>query len=75
MNTNTTRGRKPIAFSFPSGEFKVKELAQTLNVSIPFIHIKMKQAGVKIKKLRFEKSAGATKGRSAGVYLYDETAS
>ena len=66
----SNRGRKPIPFTFPAGEFKVKDLAAQYDVSVPFIHIKMKNAGDRVKKLRDERVAGR-KGRSAGVYQYE----
>lgn len=76
MNTDTPttpkRGRKPINFSFPSGEWKVKDLAAQKDVSIPFVHLRMKEAGEKIKWLREDKVPGQ-KGRSAGIYEYNES--
>ncbi len=68
------RGRKSVPFNFPTGEFKVKSLAVTLGVSVPLIHIKMKEAGNKIKLVGKDKVVGQ-KGRAAGIYQYVDTPS
>ncbi len=65
----SNRGRKPIPFNFPLSEFKVKDLAAEYEVSIPFIHIKMKEAGSRMHVVRKDKVPGQ-KGRVANIYQY-----
>jgi hypothetical protein len=74
MTTDTqikTRGRKKLPFSFPEGPFKVKDLAKELNISVPLVHLKMKEAGDRITKMSEDKIPGR-KGRSAGLYQYTD---
>ncbi len=68
--TNTkssNRGRPRKAFEFPTGEFLVKELAEKLNVSVPLILLKIREAGQNITVVRKESHG---KGRASNVYLY-----
>ena len=71
------RGRKrydDTKFAFPIGEeFLIKDLAKKHGVSVPFVHLRMKEAGAKITKKSEIKVAGQ-KGRAAGVYIYNEQA-
>jgi len=72
INDKPKRGRKAKPFSFPVGPFKVKELAETLGVSIALIHNKIHEAGTHISILdKIKTSTG--KGRAANVYQYEPT--
>lgn len=64
----TNRGRKPKSFAFPAGEFKVKDLAQQLGISVPTVHIRIRAAGDKIKRTRKEQTN--RKGRAAWFYEF-----
>lgn len=73
QNTVTTavkrRGpkRKAVTITWPQGEFKLKPVADAHNVSVPFLHLRVKEAGTKLVFLRAEKTAGV-RGKPSGVY-------
>jgi len=67
MNTNTNNVNTE-TFTFPDGEFKIKDLQLLFNKKQPFIHAQVKSAiaSQKIKFVRNEKAAG--RGRPSAVY-------
>ncbi len=75
-NTNSavvplkTRGRKKISFSFPTGEFKVKDIAKERGVSVAFVFTKIKEAGGRIVKTRTEGRIEGKKGKPACYFQY-----
>src|SRR5688572_25669509 len=65
------RGRKPLNnnFEFPKEDFKIKDLATKYNVSVPYIHLKIKAAGADVEKIGVEKVPGV-RGKCPTVYRF-----
>lgn len=76
MNTNeetssSNRGRPRLKFKFPTGEFKIRELAEKNRVSINFVILKIKEAGDKVRELRKDRAQGQ-RGRAPAVYIHED---
>ena len=68
QSTAPKRGRKTKTVEFPvNQEFRIKELAEQLNVSVPLVYMRVK-TNANVKLVREVSNGG--KGRKAGIYIY-----
>ena len=59
--------RKDVTIVWPAGEFTLRPVAEAHGVSVPFLHLRVKEMGNKLQLLRTEKTP-ARKGKPSNVY-------